>query len=525
MSELDAISLEVIKNQLEEVAEEMGEVLIRGAYSANIKEREDCSTALFDHHGRQIAQAEHIPVHLGAMPDAVAAVREREPVPGEIWMLNDPFIGGTHLPDITLVSPVGAPDGSEGTLDDILGYVVSRAHYADVGGSAPGSMPAVGQEIYVEGIRIPPTRVATHDGQQKDIVELILSNMRGTAKRQADFSAQVAAHSRGAERLKQLSMTHGKRLTEAYDAVIEYSAERMEAELAEIPDGEYQAQDVLRTVESESIDISVTIRVDGKQVYFDFTETSDQVQGNLNAPQAVTKSAVYFVARCLTDPDIPPNAGCYRPIQIHIPDENLLNPDQPAAVVGGNVETSQRVADVLFAAFGEAEPQMAPAHGQGTMNNLVIGSRRSGFTYYETIGGGAGASATSDGEDGVQVGMTNTLNTPIEVIETEYPLRVERYELRQGSGGAGVHSGGDGVVRTLRICEPATISLLTGRRDTPPEGIDEGECGSTGSNRIGGKVVPGKITTDVESGTTVTVKTPGGGGHGNPVTTDDETDE
>jgi len=515
--DLGPVELEVLRNQLESVAEEMGRVLIRGAYSPNITERRDCSTALFDADGRMVAQAEHIPVHLGAMPEAVAAVLDHGPEPGDVFVLNDPFAGGTHLPDVTLVSPVVPADRG------VVGYAVSRAHHADVGGTTPGSMPAGAREIHQEGLRIPPIRLAT-DGEIRDDVEsLLLANVRNPRERRADLRAQVAANERGAERVTALLDDHGDRLLAAFDAVIDYSRERVAAELRDLPDGEYRASDVIEgdgvldpegesDAADEDIPVEVTVTVDGSTVDVDFTGTAPQVPGNVNAPLSVAKSAVYFVIRCVTDPNVPPNHGCYEPVSVSAPPGSLLNPEPPAAVVGGNVETSQRVTDVVFAALAGAAPDRVPAGGQGTMNNVVVGSPD--FAYYETIGGGAGANPDGDGLSGVQVGMTNTLNTPVEALEAEYPLRVERYALREGSGGDGRHRGGDGLVRSVTVETDATISLLTERRRHAPRGVAGGENGRPGENRIDGERVPAKVTRDVTAGTTVTVETPGGGGHG-----------
>ena len=538
-ADVDPVTLEILRNQLEGVAEEMGQVLIRGAYSPNIKERQDCSTALFDADGRMVAQAEHIPVHLGAMPEAVEAVREQDPEPGDVWILNDPFEGGTHLPDVTLVSPLspgdadsagdGANTGDDANTGDveILGYAVSRAHHADVGGSTPGSMPAGAREIYEEGIRLPGVRLGRDGEIVDDVMSLFLANVRTPDERRADIRAQLAAHDRAEERLGDLLAEHGETVLDAFDAVIDYSRERVESELAELPDGTYAASDVLEGdgVTDEDIPVEVTVTVDGPTLDVDFAGTADQVAGNLNAPLAVAKSAVYFVVRCLTDPEIPPNQGCYDPVTVSAPEGSLLNPTAPAAVVGGNVETSQRVTDVVFAALAGAVPDRAPAQGQGTMNNLIVGSREGDFAYYETIGGGAGATSDADGMDGIQVGMTNTLNTPVEVLEAEYPLRVERYALRAGTGGDGKHRGGLGLERSLTVERDATVSLLTERRRTRPRGVDGGEDGATGENLVDGEPVPAKTTRDVEAGSTVTVRTPGGGGHGDPAERDGDARE
>jgi N-methylhydantoinase B len=509
MTELDAVELEIMRNQLESVAEEMGEVLIRGAYSPNITERRDCSTAIFDAGGRMVAQAEHIPVHLGAMPEAVDAILDRDPEPGDVWLLNDPFRGGTHLPDVTLVSPITY----EG---NIVGYAVSRAHHADVGGMSPGSMPAGARDIQQEGLRIPPVRLVRDGAIQPEVESLVLANVRGRRERQADLRAQLAANERGSERVRELLEEHGERLLAAFDAVIEYSRERVEAELTALPDGEYAASDVMEGdgVTDADVPIEVTVTIDGTRLDVDFDGTADQVAGNVNAPLAVAKSAVYFVLRCVTDPDIPPNHGCYEPVTVRAHEGSLLNPEPPAAVVGGNVETSQRVTDVVFAALGDAAPQQVPAQGQGTMNNLVIGT--GDFAYYETIGGGAGANPDSDGLSGVQVGMTNTLNTPVEALEAAYPLTVKEYAIREDSGGDGRHRGGDGLVRSLTVETAATVSVLSERRRHAPRGFAGGADGVPGVNRIDGEEVPSKVIEDVTAGTTVTVETPGGGGHGSP---------
>jgi N-methylhydantoinase B len=532
---VDPVTLEVLRNQLEGIAEEMGRTLIRGAYSPNIKERQDCSTALFDAgqprspgdqnstrsgdaDARMIAQAEHIPVHLGAMPAAVAAVLERDPRPGDVFVLNDPFTGGTHLPDVTLVSPI-ALDG------EIVCYAVSRAHHADVGGMTPGSMPAGAREIQQEGLRLPPIRLVEGGERDEALFSLLLANVRNPEERRADLRAQLAANERAETRLRELADEHGRdRLRAAFDAVIEYSRERVEAEIKALPDGTYGAADVLEGdgITDKDVPIEVTVTVDGTALDVDFSGTAPQVDGNLNAPLSVAKSAVYFVVRCVTDPEIPPNHGCYAPITVTAPEGSLLNPDPPAAVVGGNVETSQRVTDVTFAALAEAAPERVPAQGQGTMNNLTIGGRNGAFAYYETIGGGFGARPDADGMDGVQVGMTNTLNTPIEALEAEYPLAVERYALRPDTGGEGRFRGGLGLERRLRIETEATVSLLTERRRTAPRGVAGGAPGATGENLIDGDRVGAKTTVDVPAGTTVTVRTPGGGGHGDPEQRDPE---
>ncbi|MFC5279737.1 hydantoinase B/oxoprolinase family protein [Halorubrum rubrum] len=517
---IDPVTLEILRNQLESVATEMGHVLIRGAYSPNIKERQDCSTALFDASGRMVAQAEHIPVHLGAMPDAVETVLELDPKPGDVFVLNDPFAGGTHLPDVTLVSTI-APEG------EVIGFAVSRAHHADVGGSAPGSMPAGAREIYEEGLRLPAVRLVDGGEPNEAVYELIRANVRTPDEREADLRAQRAANARAEERVGELLDEHGSTLIDAFDAVIDYSRERVEAELADLPDGTYRARDVLEGdgVTDDDVPIEATVTVEGASIAVDFSGTAAQVAGNLNAPLSVAKSAVYFVVRAITDPEIPPNHGCYEPVSVSAPEGSLLDPRPPAAVVGGNVETSQRVTDVTLAALAPAVPDVVPAGGQGTMNNLIIGDRSGEFTYYETIGGGFGARPGKDGMDGVQVGMTNTLNTPVEALEAAYPLRVERYALRPASGGDGRYRGGLGLERTVTVETDATVSLLTERRRTAPAGLAGGADGAMGKNLVDGEPVPAKASIDVAAGSTVSIRTPGGGGHGDPAERDPEAGE
>ncbi|WP_424016714.1 hydantoinase B/oxoprolinase family protein [Halorientalis pallida] len=518
--DIDPVTLEILRNQLESIAEEMGHVLITGSYSPNIKERQDCSTALFDADGKMIAQAEHIPVHLGAMPDAVDAIIDDDPKPGDVFIVNDPFAGGTHLPDITLVSTI-APE------DEVIGFAVSRAHHADVGGSAPGSMPPGAQEIYEEGLRLPAVRLVDGGDLNEAVLDVLLANVRTPDERRADLRAQRAANERAEERIGELLDDHGSLLLDAFDAVVDYSRARIESEIADLPDGEYHAQDILEGdgVTDDDIPIEVTVTVDGDRIAVDFAGTAPQVAGNLNAPLSVAKSAVYFVVRAVTDPEIPSNHGCYEPVSVAAPEGTVLNPRPPAAVVGGNVETSQRVTDVTLAALAEAIPERVPAGGQGTMNNLIIGDREGEFTYYETIAGGFGARPDKDGMDGVQVGMTNTLNTPVESMESEYPLRVETYALRPDSGGDGEHRGGLGLERSVTVETDATVSLLTERRRTAPAGVDGGADGAMGENLVDGESVPSKASVDVSAGATVTIRTPGGGGHGDPADRADEARE
>lgn len=515
---IDAVSLEVIRNQLEGIATEMGRTLIRGAFSPNIKERQDCSTALFDPEGRMIAQAEHIPVHLGAMPDAVVAVIERDPQVGEAYLLNDPYLGGTHLPDLTVVTPL-APS------DRIVGYAAIRAHHDDVGGPTPGSLPGGAREVFAEGMRIPPVRLVRDGVIDDDLFDLWLANVRHPDSRRADLRAQLGAAQVGERRLGELVDEHDVGwLFEAYDAIIGYSRRRTEHAISSLPEGSYRARDVMEGdgVSETDIEIVTEVTIDDRTLTVDFNGTDDQVAGNINAPPAVTKSAVYFVARCVTNPDIPSNHGCFEPIDIAIPEGSVLDPSPPAAVSGGNVETSQRVADVVLEAFRGARPELA-AHGQGTMNNLVIGPQTGdAATYYETIGGGGGARSNKDGMDGVHVGMTNTLNTPVEALEQAYPFVVERYALRPDSGGDGRYRGGLGIERAIRLETDATVSILSDRRTHGPPGAEGGAPGATGENLVDDEVIGAKVTLDVEAGSVIRIRTPGGGGYGQPEKRGDE---
>jgi N-methylhydantoinase B len=486
------IQLQVLGQALRAVAEEMGAVLIRSAFSANIKERRDCSTALFDERGRMIAQAEHIPVHLGAMPDAVAAVKAHDPEPASVWILNDPFAGGTHLPDVTMVSRTP------------LGYAVSRAHHADVGAVEPGSMPAESRTLAEEGVVIPPTPL------EGDALEALIARMRNPEERRGDFRAQLAAHRLAEQRLDELCARRGRgEVAAAMDELYAYSERVVRAAIAALPDGRYEADDVLEAVDQE-LRVHAAVTIAGDTIGIDFAGTAPQHDGNLNCPLAVARSASYFVVRCLTDPDLPASGGAFAPVEVTAPVGSLVNARPPAAVAAGNVETSSRIVDVLFAAFAQAVD--VPAQGQGTVNNVTLGNER--FTYYETIGGGQGGCADGDGPSGVHVAMSNTLSTPVEALELQYPLRVERYALRLGSGGAGARRGGDGVIRELRALEAVRLSLLTERRRHAPRGTRGGADGSPGRNLVNGADVPGKVTLDLAAGDVVTIETPGGGGHG-----------
>jgi N-methylhydantoinase B len=507
---LDPVTLSVMRSALEGVATEMGTALVRSAYSSNIKERRDCSAALFDAQGRMVAQAEHIPVHLGAMPESVAAVMARGARPGDVFALNDPYTGGTHLPDITLVSPIGVDDRT-------VGYAVTRAHHSDVGGMVPGSMPSASRDLWQEGLVIPPIRLVRDGAVDDDILALLLANSRTPRLRRGDFRAQIAANQLGANRLRDLAELRGLDIVlAAYDELLAYGERRCREALLALQDGTYQAASELEGdgVSTDDIPIRVAVTVQGDRIRIDFAGTADAVEGNVNCPLAVTRSACYFALRVLLPDDVPANAGTYAPLEIVAPEGSLVNARSPHAVVAGNVETSQRIADTVLSALSEVAD--LPAAGQGTMNNFVIGGR--GWTYYETIAGGQGASSRGPGASGVHVGMTNTLNTPIEALEMEYPMRVERYELAEGTGGEGRHRGGDGVIRSIRVLEPATVSLLTDRRRHRPKGAHGGGPGTVGRNLLGdgsdAEELPAKVSRLLDAGQVVTVVTPGGGGWG-----------
>jgi N-methylhydantoinase B len=488
------VELQVLGSALRAVAEEMGAVLIRSAFSANIKERRDCSTAIFDDEGRMIAQAEHIPVHLGAMPDAVAAVMALGLAPGEVAILNDPYTGGTHLPDVTLVSRTA------------LGYAVSRAHHADVGGIEPASLPAFSRTLAEEGVIIPPTLLT------EDVVEAFVTATRQPDERRGDLRAQMAAHRLAERRLEELCARRGReRVAAAMDELYAYSDRMVRAAIASLPDGRWQAEDVVEAVDGD-LAIRCSVEVAGDEVRIDFAGTAPQDSGNLNCPLSVTRSACYFVVRCLTEPDLPASGGAFAPVTVTAPEGCLVNARPPAAVVAGNTETSSRIVDVVFRAFGEALP--VPAQGQGTMNNVALGN--AGFTYYETIGGGQGACPDADGPSGVHVAMSNTLITPIEALELSYPLRVERWSLRTGSGGAGARRGGDGVVRELRVLEDCRLSVLAERRAHAPSGARGGTDGLPGRTLVDGEEQPAKVTRQLRGGDLVRIETPGGGGFGGP---------
>ena len=504
---IDPITLEILRHALEGVADEMGAVLKRTAYSPNIKEREDFSAAVFSPDGELVAQAEHIPVHLGSMPASVRAAIDAFPHlrDGDQVVLNDPFAGGTHLNDITLVAPVFA-------ADRLIGYVANRAHHTDVGGDAPGSIPAGATDIAQEGMRIPPTMLGD------DLVRRIKEASRTPDEREGDLHAQSGSNARGSARLRELAVQWTiDGLLDAERALADYAETRVRTALAELPRGEWAFTDYLDDDGAGTQDIAIrcTLRI-GEGIDVDLSESDPQVRGNVNSVAAVAQSAACFVLRCLVPQDIPVNAGCWRVLRVITKDGTVVSARPPAAVGAGNVETSQRICDAIFGAFAQAVPTLVPAASQGTMNNVLIGGtdgRGRPFSYYETIAGGAGGTPWGDGASGVHTNMTNTRNTPIEALEHAYPFRAHRYELREGSGGAGEHRGGDGVVREMEILAPdATVTLITERRRRGPWGVGGGSDGAPGRNLIDGAEVSPKVTLDVESGCVVRIETPGGGG-------------
>ena len=499
---LDAVGLEVMAHAFASVAEEMGLVLVHSALSPNIRERRDASAALFDADGEMIAQAAHIPVHLGALADAVAAVRAEQPRPGEVFLLNDPYAGGSHLPDLTLIGAIDV-DGAIG------GYSVVRAHHSDVGGMTPGSMPAGARELYAEGLVIPPVRWTP------EVERMLLANVRTPAMRRGDLAAQHAAALRGADGLRALARRHGwKELRDAARDLLDYAERRTRAALSRLATASpLEAVDYLEGdgVDNGDLEIHVRVAIADGIFHADFTGTAPAARGNVNCPLAVTRSALLFVVRTLLSEDVPTNGGVQRAIRITAPRGCLVNAERPSAVAAGNVETSQRIADTVFRALAEGGLAV-PAQGQGTMNNVTFGGP--GWTYYETIGGGQGASRGAAGPSGVHVGMSNTRNTPIEVLELEHPLRVRTYALRRGSGGAGTWAGGDGVVREFEALGPMEATLLTERRRHGPRGAAGGSDGAPGANLENGAALPAKVTLQLAAGDVLRIETPGGGGWG-----------
>jgi N-methylhydantoinase B len=538
----DPIELEIFKNLYHSIAEEMGAALQRTAFSPNIKERRDYSCAVFDGQGQVIAMGDHMPVHLGSMPMSVqAAIEAGKMEPGDAVMLNDPYRGGTHLPDITLVAPVYA-DGSAGRRGRGTGpdfYVASRAHHADVGGAYPGSM-GLCREIYQEGLRIPPVKLMRRGEMDHDVLSLLLNNVRTPDEREGDLGAQIAACHTGAERLRGVCGRYGlARTRKAASDLLEYAEELMRAFLIRIPAGEYQAEDFLDNdgIDDRPVKIAVRVTVGlkrgkatnqglrgGHMVTVDFTGSDRQVAGSVNAVAAITYSACFYVFRCLLAEDVPAAAGLMRPIQVISPEGTIVNACPPAAVAGGNVETSQRIVDVLMKALAVAIPDQIPSAASGTMNNLTIGGidPRSGkpFTYYETIAGGMGARPGKNGVSGVHTHMTNSLNTPAEALEYAYPLRVRTHSLRRGSGGVGKFEGGDGIVREIEVLADCAVTLLADRRSRGPWGLSGGNPGAPGTASIirnNGMIepMPGKFSSRLKAGERIRIETPGGGGWGN----------
>jgi N-methylhydantoinase B len=503
----DALSLSVMSNAVAMIAEEMGTVLERGSLSPNIRERRDASSAIFDATGRMIAQAAHIPVHLGAMPESVRAVMARKPAPGDVFLLNSPFDGGSHLPDLTMVEAV-AEKGR------IVGYTAVRAHHADVGGMSPGSMPQGATELVQEGLHLPPVRLAPRGLLDEALLELILANVRTPEERRGDLEAQRGACAAGGAGWRALLAREGAvRMKSACDALLDYTERRARARLREIGDVSGSAEDILEGdgVSDVPVPFKVKLQVRRGTLHLDFEGTSPRVRGNVNTPRAVARAAAIFVLRSLLDDDVPTNEGIARPIQIVTPDDCILDARWPSAVAAGNVETSQRVTDLLFAAFADAGVPV-PAQGQGTMNNITFGG--TGWTFYETLGGGQGASSRGPGPSAVHVGMSNTRNTPIESLEHAYPIDITEYSVRRGSGGNGRHGGGDGVVRRYRVRERCTVTLVTERRTRGPKGAMGGSDGAAGVNRLNGAPLPPKCRRELNPGDEITVETPGGGGWG-----------
>jgi N-methylhydantoinase B len=552
MKSFDPTTLEIYRALYTSVAEEMGIALRRTAFSPNIKERRDYSCAVFDAQGKVIAQGDHMPVHLGSMPMAVAAaLREIDLQPGDVVALNDPFAGGTHLPDVTLVMGVWAKAGGKGEegqresgkgkdrkahgliLSTLpfsplpLFYVANRAHHADIGGATPGSM-GLATDIYGEGLSIPPVRLVRNGTLDEDMMRLILANVRSHDERRGDFQAQIGSLRTGATRLLEIVERRGEREVADYAThLIEYSARLMRNAIASIPDGSYEAEDALDDdgVTDREVVIKVRITIAGKKALVDFTGSAPQVAGPVNAVEAITVSAVSYVFRCLLAGDVPASAGLMSPIEVVAPEGSVVNAIHPAAVAGGNVETSQRVVDVLFKALAQAVPNRIPAASQGTMNNLTIGGidPRPGasgreFSYYETVAGGMGARADVDGISAIHTHMTNSLNTPAEALEYAYPLRVREYRIRKGSGGKGKRTGGDGVIREIETLAPARMSLLADRRKCAPYGLAGGDSGKPGTAAIirdGRKrKIGSKGSWELEAGDRVRIESPGGGGFG-----------
>ena len=515
------VLLQVFKNRFASVAEEMGVTLTRTGYSPNIKERRDLSCAVFDARGEMIAQAAHIPVHLGSMPLSVqAAIKDCPLAPGDMAMLNDPFHGGTHLPDVTLVAPVYDPAGG----DRPAFYVANRAHHADIGGMAPGSMP-LSTSLFQEGLVIPPVTIVRAGEIVPDVMRLVLANVRTPREREGDFSAQIMANTTGVRRMEELMRAHGQPQVAFYaNALNDYTETVMRQTIRATPDGCYHFQDLLDGDGQQATDIPIRLdlTINGDAAHLDFTNSAPQTPGCVNAVRAITLSATLYVLRCLAGQDIPANAGCMRPVTVSTTPGTIVDARFPAAVAGGNVETSQRIVDTILGALAQAVPDAIPAASQGTMNNTAIGGTdpRTGypFAYYETLAGGMGASTQGPGESAVHSHMTNTLNTPVEALEYAYPLRVCEYSVRRGSGGQGKFPGGDGLVREIELLAPCEITVLSERRTHAPWGLKGGQPGSPGHNVLTQnntqKSMPPKFHAHAGPGDTLRLETPGGGGYG-----------
>lgn len=517
---VDPVRLEVFKQLYQAIAEEMGEVLMRTGFSPNIKERRDFSCAVFDAEGETIAQAEHLPVHLGSMPMSVkSAIAAHSFSPGDMVLLNDPYSGGTHLPDLTLVMPVFAGD-----IERPAFFVANRAHHADVGGIAPGSL-TLSQELYQEGIILPPVKLCRGGEIEDDILSIFVHNVRTPTERRGDLLAQIAANRVGEQRIREYIARYGLDEVSLYGRALQDYAERVtRALLAELPDAEVRSRDYLDDDGMGTADVAIvlSLRIEGDAATFDFTGSAPQLRGSLNAVEAITLSAVTYALRLAVQEDIPTNAGSLRPIRLIAPAGTVVNALPPAAVAGGNVETSQRIVDVVLAALAQVLPDRIPAASQGTMNNVTFGPTHGGaYTYYETIGGGAGAGPGWDGASAVQVHMTNTLNTPIEALERSAPVRIERYAIRRGTGGAGRFRGGDGIIRLYAFLDDVEVSVLSERRTHHPYGLAGGEPGASGHNVVidvdgTERQFPGKFRVTLASGARLRIETPGGGGWGDP---------
>lgn len=511
---VDSIELELFRHLLVSIAEEMGAVLRKTSYSANIKERRDYSCAVYDSSGETVAMGDHMPVHLGAMPMSVAHARAALQLkPGDVAILNDPFRGGTHLPDITAVAPVYCPGDVNPSF-----FVANRAHHADVGGMSPGSMP-LAREIYQEGIRIPPILLIKRGEMDEDLLNLLLANVRTPGERRGDLLAQLMAIKRGADRLGELVAKYGlDKVRRNMAALQDYSERMMRSVIRGIDDGKYKFKDSL----DGGIEIHVVIRIAGEEAEIDFTGSAPQADAPVNANYAVCVAATAYCFRCLIREEVPFTAGLLRPLRIIAPEGTVVNARPPAAMAAGNVETSQRITDVVLGALAKAAGKLIPAASSGTMNNVSFGGwdpvRNRPFAYYETIAGGMGASALGEGASGTHTHMTNSWNTPVEAFEHQFPVRIRTYRLREGSGGDGRHCGGDGIVREYEFLTPAEVTILADRRTQGPYGLAGGEPGTPGKNAVirnrKAQSMPGRVRFDVEAGDVVRIESPGGGGHG-----------